>query len=156
MTVQAKREVGQLWQDITKPPYTNLFRPDLTSRAMWRAVLVLREVEKELRATDKSGLPRGELVAVHENRLILHRVFLDSGIAAEYRNPAVNEDDLVLNVRRVTKSVLIKLAELIERNYPGAYLATLAKNLQKNKNLEVALSGTAVRNENLTLFDDAQ
>lgn len=43
--VQAKREVGKLWEDITKPPYTILFNISTSAVRMWRAVGIMRAVE---------------------------------------------------------------------------------------------------------------
>ncbi len=95
MAVQAKREVGQLWQDIKKPPYTTLFNTRLTATTMWRAVKVLRAVEDQLRRIDRDNVPRGGQVAIHGNRFILHRVFMDPGVRALYRDSSKHESVLL-------------------------------------------------------------
>lgn len=38
LSTQAKREVGKLWEDTSKPPYKLLFNPGTSSAAVWRAV----------------------------------------------------------------------------------------------------------------------
>jgi hypothetical protein len=139
LAVQAKREVGQLWQDITKPPYTTLFNKSLGAPTMWRAVLIMRTVEKTLETADKESLPRGELVAVHGNRFILHRVFADPTVKI-YRDPVTREDDIIKAAQESTQKILVDLAQLINVAYPKDYLANFFKNVQKNRDLDTLMS----------------
>jgi len=139
LAVQAKREVGQLWQDIKKAPYTTLFNGRLSAANMWRAVRVMRVVEKSLALADKGSVPRGGLVAVHGNRFILHRVFMDPSMR-NYRDPKVSENDIVIAAESATYSVFKDLAILIYTIYPNDYLANLFKNANKNKTLDDVMS----------------
>ena len=139
MAVQAKREVGQLWQDIHKPPYTTLFNSQLSAQTMWRAVLVLRAVEEELDSMDTASSPRGELVAVHGNRFILHRVFMTSQIRGAFRDPRVPELDLASTAKSLVSSIFADVAALVQLLHSNAYLANVFKNSQKNKDLETTL-----------------
>jgi hypothetical protein len=153
LTVQAKREVGLLWLDIQKPPYTTLFNPQLNARTMWRAVLVMREIERTLEHASVEELPRGELVAVHGNRFVLHRVFADS--SCEYRDPSILDGQLVESASKAARTILQKLSHLVEKRYHGSYLANVFKNLQKNRDLDAELSGVGRQDkvgENLELF----
>jgi hypothetical protein len=54
LCVQAKREVGMLYEDITKAPYAVIFNKGTTARALWRAVMVLRIVEAALKSEQKT------------------------------------------------------------------------------------------------------
>jgi hypothetical protein len=135
LAVQAKREVGQLWRDITKHPYTILFNDQLSAQNMWKAVRVLRWVSDELDIIGKDPYPRGEWVAIHGNRFILHLVFRDPGVA-EFRNPDRTETTLEQSSREATRRILKQLSELVQRKYENAYLANLFKNAQKCKHLE--------------------
>jgi len=142
LAVEAKREVGLLWGDISKPPYTILFNEKLASRTVWRSICVLREVEKELATVEvKNNLPRGEMVAVHGNRMILRRVFQDPAIAAIYRDPGVSIEDLLSATREATKTALTALANLVQKKYADNYLATLFKNRERCRDLDEELSG---------------
>ncbi|OHB71737.1 MAG: hypothetical protein A2V70_15500, partial [Planctomycetes bacterium RBG_13_63_9] len=40
--VQAKREIGRLWEDIEKPPYTLLFNEGTSATDVWKAVQIMR------------------------------------------------------------------------------------------------------------------
>ena len=41
LAVQAKREIGKLWEDITKEPYKKIFSPSVSSAHVWRMVQIL-------------------------------------------------------------------------------------------------------------------
>jgi hypothetical protein len=142
IAVQAKREVGALWYDIEKPPYTTLFNEQLNAQpTMWRAVLVLREVQKRLAEIDKAEFPRGDLLAVHGNRFILHRVFLDPGVR-KFKDPQADEKLILEYAREATDEVLKALSELVQKRHPNAYLANLFKNTHKCKKLDLTLSNS--------------
>jgi hypothetical protein len=53
LAVQAKREIGKLWEDITKAPYRALFNPSVTGPEVWRLVRILRTAETTLQSQQK-------------------------------------------------------------------------------------------------------
>jgi hypothetical protein len=138
LAAQAKREVGALWRDIEKAPYTTLFNDNLNARHMWMAVKVLRTVTGELDEIDKKDVPRGELVAVHGNRFILHMVFQDSDVR-RYREPSLAEATIIEASRKATRRIFHDLSRVVESQYQSAYLANIFKNAQKYKELEESL-----------------
>jgi hypothetical protein len=154
LAVQAKREVGQLWQDIKKPPYTLLFNHELSASTMWRAVLVMRRVEATLAKSDKTSIQRGELISVHGNRFIAHRVFADPLVAA-YRNPSCPESEFLAAAEPTTRKVLADLAKYIQDKHPKDYLANLFKNAQKNKMIDTALSSPKPLGNQIELFSES-
>lgn len=76
LAVLAKRELGKLWEDITREPYTLIFNPSTTVLQLWRAVKIMRVVNTTLKTKEKST-PRGRERSfyVHANRFILHLLF---------------------------------------------------------------------------------
>lgn len=67
LAVQAKREVGMLYEDITKPPYNVIFNNGTTAKALWEAVTVLRTVESELKKEQYERSGKEQLIAIHGN-----------------------------------------------------------------------------------------
>jgi hypothetical protein len=134
MAVQAKREVGALWRDVGKPPYTTLFNDKLTARDMWKAVLIMRAVSDELDRLAHTPIPRADLLAVHGNRFILHRVFRDPAVKG-FRASGANEEALLLAARKVSAEAFTDTANYLQRQYPNAYRANLFKNTQKCRDL---------------------
>jgi hypothetical protein len=127
LAVQAKREIGLLWDDIERAPYKTLFNAGVTGPDLWRAVEVVRSVEAVLQAHRGYEDGRRRLLAVHGNRLIAHLVFatMDTGV------------ELPAHV----ESVYETLFNVVEELFPDAYLASLFKNLTKCQQLKARFLG---------------
>ena len=134
LAVQAKREIGQLWRDIKKQPYTTLFNDSTQGRDVWRAVQVMRTVAGDLEQIDLTPYVRGELVAVHGNRFLLHLVFQDPQVKG-YRDQNVPIDLFLRAAGMATQRILGELAAAVEEKHPDSYLANLFKNAKKCKEL---------------------
>jgi len=123
----AKRNVGMLWGDINKPPYTLLFNSTLTSSRVWSCVRVARIVEDFLSREREEEDGYRRRVAVHGNRFILHRVF--------QMLPQDKFDDINFSIDTIsdeiineTQKILTKIVEIVEESYGDVYLNTFFKN----------------------------
>lgn len=126
---QAKREVGRLWDDTTRPPYTALFNPRTNYLRVWRLVQILREVDHQLDQL-RGGLDnRTRGYAVHGNRLIAHIVFalLDLTLIEDH---ATDWRPTIEHSKMLTPQVLQTVKEIGEAEY-GGYTASLCKNIAK-------------------------
>jgi hypothetical protein len=132
LAVNAKRQISTLWLDITKPPYTTLFNDRTSARDIWRAVVVLRAVEAELEEVDKISHARGDLIAVHGNRFILHHVFRDPEMRT-FRDPTLSEAELRTKAKAITDQVFTETCQAVQTKYASAYPANLFKNAQRCK-----------------------
>ncbi len=138
LTVQAKREIGKLWEDIEKAPYKLLFNPSVNGPATFRAVQIVREVETTLSKLRSSNQGRDRLLAVHGNRFITHLVFTCLPVNGDsQRNLSI---DAKAKVGELAEKVYRKVQELVDREYPDAYLATLFKNAGKCQHLKALFS----------------
>lgn len=136
LAVQAKREIGRLWENIESEPYTLLFNDRTGAVELWRAVEVLRRVDGELKSLELQPGPRAELTAVHGNRLIVHRVFQDPRIR-KFRSVNAEEFWVIMRlVPEVTRSVFQRLTAYLDREYRWAYLGSLFKNLSKCRDVD--------------------
>jgi hypothetical protein len=128
LAVQAKREIGRLWEDVSKPPYKLLFNGSVTATRIWRAVEVLRAVDDTLRDEQKRLEGRERSVAVHGNRLIAHAVF------RALPTNALETGDMgaiSASVPNLTRRALSEVQQIVERDYPSNYLASLFKNASR-------------------------
>lgn len=128
--VQAKREIGRLWDDIEKPPYKILFNPAVSGPPLWRAVQVIRQVDRSLQALRVAADGRERLLCVHGNRFATHLVLsrLPVGFITQHHALTEEEEGAIQELSRdVFARVLASLNEL----YPEAYLASLFKNATK-------------------------
>lgn len=134
LSVVAKRYIGGLWKDISKPPYTTIFNAGTKARNLWRAVIVLRSVESAMTHLDRAKVERGDQILVHGNRLLLHAVFQDSTVR-RYKDPSLSESALSEAATEATERAFLKIGKAVKDKHSGAYLQPLFKNAQKCKEL---------------------
>jgi hypothetical protein len=130
LAVQAKREIGKLWEEITKAPYKILFNPSVAGPGIWRAVQITRAVESFL-GSIRSGLEgRERLLTIHGNSFITHLVFhcLPASIASA-QQPLSAKDER--EVQDLSRKVFDSVFTIVEDEFSDAYLATLFKNNAK-------------------------
>jgi len=134
LAVQAKREIGKLWEDIDKHPYKSLFHSDLSATRLWKAVEISRIVENELNKAEMERQGRERLICVHGNRFILHQIFKKLS-----NFDKISETDfglLNLGISEDTISILDNLIIAVEDKLPNSYPANIFKN--RSKCLELA------------------
>jgi hypothetical protein len=141
LAVQAKREVGRLWEDITKPPYKLLFNSGLTALKMWRVVEIMRCVDGVLKKEQERRSGRGRMVAVHGNRVVLHQVFRVIEVGS-LDGPDQEFASVTDRAAYAAKSVLDALIHHVEKEYPQAYTNSLFKNAAKCRVLLAKVDAT--------------
>jgi hypothetical protein len=131
MAVQAKREIGRLWVGAESGSqgslYRRMFNSGTSGQEVWRAVRVLREIDKQLLSEQRKRSGRERQIGVHSNRILAHLVFQDLGTRL---NDADEADFLsaVAEVPQLVRSNYAKLLSVIHESYEGNYLASLFKN----------------------------
>jgi hypothetical protein len=143
LAVQVKREIGALWASTESPPYTEIFPQNLTTARVWRCVLVMRAADEELQKLRAADLPRGDLVAVHLNRLILHLVFQDPAVRPLNHDGSLDAE-IVKAARAAVRPIFEKVIEYLERVHPNDYPAPLSKNLTKCEQLATSYNKPAL------------
>jgi hypothetical protein len=135
LAVQAKREIGKLWEDIEKAPYKILFNPSVSSLELWRSVQILRCVEQALDQLRGSREGRERLLAVHGNRFLAHLVFQQ---LANLSVPptAILEATYLQTINETTGTAYHQTLTAVNALHPEAYLANLFKNLVKCKQVK--------------------
>jgi hypothetical protein len=128
LAVQAKREIGRLWEDVSKPPYKTLFNGSVTATRLWRAVEVLRAVDDTLRYEQQLLNGRDRSVAVHGNRLIAHAVF---GALPTNALDTADIAAITASAPNLTRRALSEVQRIVDRDYPSNYLASLFKNASR-------------------------
>ncbi|MBB4634650.1 AIPR family protein [Longimicrobium terrae] len=134
LAVQAKREIGQLWENTSKPPYKLVFNGGVTGLHLWRAVMIMRAVDAVLRAEMAVRGGREKLVAIHGNRFILHCVYHD-GETEGMDLAAIGSRDGADKLEALTRLTLERTIAAVERLHATAYPAQLFKNLGKCKQI---------------------
>lgn len=127
-SVQAKREVGMLYEDIAKAPYIQLFNGGTTAKQLWNAVGTLRAIDVALREVQAGRSRKDQLIAIHGNRFVAHLVFqkLREGLS-ELPEPSAGGP----RIRDLTKGMLDSTIKFVGEQHSGAYPASLFKNASK-------------------------
>lgn len=134
LTVQAKREIGKLWDDITKAPYKKLFNSSVHSIELWRLVQVLRLVEEQLIIKQSESDGRNRLYASHGNRFVLHLVYQQIKDVIDNKDLKLSEKE-INQVRLLTNQLMEKVIRHTEKEYGDSVLASLFKNITKCRNI---------------------
>ena len=129
-SVQAKREIGRLWDDISKPPYKALFHVGVSGPHLWRLVLILRVVDKFLENITQTQEGRARLCAIHGNRLILHVAFQELAEELVLGSGGLTQSEIEA-VATTAREVYESVFSTIEMHYPDSYPASLFKNQTK-------------------------
>lgn len=130
LAVEVKREIGSMWADTDRAPYTDIFGPDLSADRVWRSVTVMRATDELLQIFRATQAPRADLVGTHMSRVILHLVFLDQDVRRLCGTNAPLTE-LIDATRRAAAPAAEKVASYLNTRHPNDYLATFAKNLDK-------------------------
>jgi hypothetical protein len=130
LAVQAKREVGKLWEDVNKTPYKLLFNGGLTALRMWRLVEVFREVEQVLKKEQASREGRERMILVHGNRLILHHVYQLMNLAA-FDEATFDPAAVIASVPSITARCTSAVIHQVQDKFQTAYTNSLFKNATK-------------------------
>jgi hypothetical protein len=147
LAILAKKEVGKLWEDDSKAPYTTLFSSSLTPMMARRVVDTMRTVDHTLSGimSDSKCDPVERNVARHANRVIAHLVFAKSGVSGGTTS-VLTRNELKL-IRRLTKLLHKALCSEVRAQYPSAYLSRLFYNTTKTAALVSAVKDLALPRE---------
>jgi hypothetical protein len=139
LSVQAKREVGKLWEDITKKPYNEIINNSVTAIQVWRAVKTMRAVTNRLKIKEKGETGRSKSCYIHSNRFVLNIVFDLMGIGilndpsfdfGNYYNLLL--PDKIDEIAEITKT---KVEEL----FPSSLIHQIFRNFKKCKDLKITV-----------------
>lgn len=136
LAVQAKREIGKFFEDLSSSMYKTLFNPSTSGFYVYNCVQINREIEKFLEQNiselpRRSGRDYGLLV--HANRIISLLIFNSLGLSevAKKSNFVLDEE----SIKETTKSILENLTNYINHNYSDSILGTLFKNATKCRDI---------------------
>ncbi len=125
LAVQAKREIGKLWEDISRAPYRILFNPSRTSEDIWNRVLAFRRMDKQISFQELVRSGKSGNIVTHGNRFIVHAGY--NYMFAKTGDPslATIKDDYI---QTVIHAVVEQLIVAIEEDFTDNYIASLFKN----------------------------
>lgn len=150
LVVQLKREIGKLWDDITKAPYKELFNTSTPSIYVWNCVKTQRKIDASFETLKRTVDGRDYQIAVHGNRLISALIFneFDSERLkdANFLFDTIITDEII---SILVKDYFVKIKHEVELTYPNAIIQPLFKNFTKCKEIFSKVSQLDARNDDL-------
>jgi hypothetical protein len=141
LVVQLKREIGKLWEDITKAPYKELFNQSTPSIYVWNCVRTQRKIDASFDILKKTLGGRDYQIVVHGNRLISSLIF--NAIDSErLKDPAFAFDIVITDeiISAHVQNYFRRMKGEVEESFPTAIIQPLFKNLSKCKEIHKKLS----------------
>jgi hypothetical protein len=134
-TVQSKREIGRLWEDIAKAPYKALFNSSLSSIRLWRLVQILRAIDAQLSFEQNSRKGRDGMFAVHGNRFLTRQVYKRLPLQS-LEEAGIDMSVILEQVKRITPRATELTISVTNKFFPDSYLASLFKNLNRCRHID--------------------
>ena len=129
----AKRNVGALSDDITKPPYKALINTGTNSFALLNSVMVIRYLERVLQTKKEKLSGRERLVAVHGNRFIAYCVLQQLKKEDDFSASVVPSDELQRRTLSTIEQLIVAVTTAMNDLYSDSYPANIFKNVTKCK-----------------------
>lgn len=129
----AKRNVGALSEDITKPPYIALVNPSTNSFALLNSVMVIRNLEKELQSKKEVLTGRERLVTIHGNRFIAYLILQQLKKNDDFSTGIISSADLQKRIHPILETFIPKITDTVNCLYADSYPANIFKNTTKCK-----------------------
>lgn len=134
--INAKREVGKLWEDVTKAPYLEFFNTGLSTNRAWNSIYVHRKVSGYLKARAESYSGRQRGIYVHANLFIEHIIFklLDTKMINGDKEDFQVYADKVINdniYKTISQTYLY-----VENGYSTSLIHQLFRNFTKTRDIE--------------------
>ena len=137
LAVQLKREVGKLWDDVSKAPYRELFNASVPGLYVWRCVQLQRRIDRGISGyVKRTGATRDLGLVTHGNRIIAMLVFAALPVQ-RLKEPAFEPTTSITDavITSLVDSRTQILSELLEVHYSNSIVPTLFKNLKKCEHL---------------------
>lgn len=128
LSVLAKREISRLLDDTTKPPYKTLFNEKLTAQKLYKAIIIFRKVDSQIKSLKWSVGDVHSLIITHGSYLIFHLVFqLVEKALLNNPNADLNSDKLN-KIEEISKDIIDKVVFEYNRVFRGKFPPTVFKN----------------------------
>lgn len=135
-STMVKKESGKIWDNVTTQPYTDLFSSRLNALTVIKSVKIYRYVTNKMRDLASQSEGRLRSIYLYGNSFIAHLVFqkMPKVLWKDDNSDFDKYYDEVLPA--ITDSLIEKLTQEIENNYPGSMIVYVLRNYSKCRQLK--------------------
>lgn len=136
LSVQAKREVGKLWESMNTAPYTELFNESLTSIRLMHTLRIYRAIQTQLKTLMNSEEGRNKRILILGNLFITHLIMQQTERCV-LENKSLDVT-LYLNetIKPLVGTYAAKTIEAVNTEYQNSNIPQLFRNFTKCRHLK--------------------
>ncbi len=135
LAARAKRVVSSLWENTTKPPYTEIFPRKIDADTVWRASQILQSVNEAITQLRSEVTGRSKTILSHGNRFILYRVFKTPELK-QFRNPKKDLSMLKNQAKTEARSIGKLLCQILTTSWQDETIQYVFKYVKKCRQLD--------------------
>lgn len=135
-STMVKKESGRLWEDVTNPPYTDLFNQNISAQKIIKALRIYRFVSNKMNEMAWEAESRERSIYRYGNSFITHIICnkMAKAIWAEnYPDFEIFYSDILPNM---TDKYIDKLHNTVESEYPDSMIVYTLRNYTKCRHLK--------------------
>ena len=140
LSVQAKREVGKLWESLNSAPYTNLFNDQLTPTRLKHVLKINRAIKNELEL-----LYNTQTDARKKRILVLGNIFITHLVMQNVKRSDLENKSLAIKkyIKETIKPLTKKYAEdtiiTVNSKYSNSNIPQLFRNFTKCRDIKTII-----------------
>lgn len=137
LSVQAKREVGKLWESLSSAPYTDLFNDELTPTRLKHVLMINRAIKNEL-----DSLYNNQTNARSKRILILGNIFITHLVMQDVKRTDLENKSLPIKkyINDTIKPLVKKYAKAtittVNKKYSNSNIPQLFRNYTKCRDIK--------------------
>ena len=137
LSIQAKREVGKLWESLTASPYTDLFNDQLTPTRLKHILIINRAIKSELDSLYKNQREaRNQRILVLGNLFITHLV-MQNVKRSDLENKSLDiKKYITKSIRPLTNKYAKATITTVNNNYSNSNIPQLFRNFTKCRDIK--------------------
>ncbi|MEH1968990.1 AIPR family protein [Nostoc sp.] len=135
-TLMAKDKIGKLWEDVNKPPYTELFHENITAITIWRKIQIMRVLDTKLTQKQNSNVDKERGTCIYGNRFILHMIFTHVGKSKLFISDSDFEKYLENELPQLIDNIITKTLDGLNSKYGQKLVYQFFRNLENYKSLK--------------------
>lgn len=135
-----KREVGSIFDDISKPPYKVIFNDSISAYLLWNTIRISRTFDKFNIKYQSNHVGTEKLISIHGNRFILFLLY--DGLKKEGKDlwsayVEIEEETIRKSALQYIEKIKIAKGKL----FPDAYPANIFKSVNRCKEIKKFIEG---------------
>ncbi|GEP49828.1 putative abortive infection phage resistance protein [Flavobacterium noncentrifugens] len=139
-STMVKKESGKIWDDVTKPPYTDLFNGNISAQQIIKITRIYRYVSNKMNDMAFKAYSRERSIYRYGNSLVAHIIFQE--MSSEIFSDSYQNFEMFFETElpKIAEKYIKKLYLTVERNYSDSMIVYVLRNYTKCRDLKRLLS----------------